>query len=93
MDSELCNLSRLTSAEGEYSAAEPDNAAEPLNSFVWLACIQACEPCPTQSAAIVTLRILQRLCDGLQCYMAVSSLSLSLLLSLYNISFSHAETL
>lgn len=49
-------------------SSRADNACEPLDTFVWLACIQACELGPTQSAAIVALRRLQRLCGGLQCY-------------------------
>lgn len=68
--SELCNLSLFTSAEGEYSAAV--QITQPLNSFVWLASIQACEACPTQSTAIVRLKMLQQLSDRLLYYMAIS---------------------
>lgn len=70
---------------GRVFSGGPDNAVEPLNSFVWLASIQACEPRPTQSAAIVTVRMLQQLCDRLQCYTAALSSSPAplLCLSLY----------
>jgi len=64
--SERCNTSFLFAAEGEYSAA--DQITSHSNSFVWLASIQACEPCPAQSVAIVMLRMLHQLCDKLQCY-------------------------
>lgn len=74
--SERCNLSLFTAAERGVFDSRPDNTGEPLNSFVWLASIQACEPCPTQSAAIVTMRIRQQLCESLQCYMDIRSPSL-----------------
>lgn len=74
--SERRNLSVLTSAEGGVFSGRTDNTVKPLNSFVWLASIQACEPCPTQSAAIVAVRMLQQLCVRLHCYTAVLSLHL-----------------
>lgn len=53
---------------------KPDNADEPLYGFVWLASVHSCEPCPTQSAAIVTVRMPPQPCVGLQCFTAILSL-------------------
>lgn len=63
---------------GAVLRGELDNTGKPLNSFVGLASIQVCEPCPTQSAAIVTVRMLQQLCVRLHCYTPIRSPSPSL---------------